>query len=209
MGSKALAEVYLADIANFRNGKAIPSEKFTPDGKHPVFGSNGQIACSDEVLCPDPIIVIGRVGAYCGCVHYVPTASWVTDNAIVASPKEGNDIRYLYYLLGSLGLERTAIGSAQPLMTQKGLKVVQTEVPPLPEQKAIALILGTLDDKIELNRRMNATLEGMAQALFKSCFMDFDPVIDNALAAGNPIPCLLYTSPSPRDRTRSRMPSSA
>ena len=48
--------------------------------------------------------------------------------------------------------------------------------------------MGTLDDKIELNRRMNATLEGMAQALFKSWFVDFDPVIDNALAAGNPIP---------------------
>ena len=56
------------------------------------------------------------------------------------------------------------------------------------EMHAIAHILGTLDDKIELNRRMNATLEGMAQALFKSWFVDFDPVIDNALAAGNPIP---------------------
>ncbi len=61
-------------------------------------------------------------------------------------------------------------------------------LPPLSEQKAIAHILGSLDDKIELNRRMNATLEGMAQALFKSWFVDFDPVIDNALAAGNPIP---------------------
>jgi len=54
-------------------------------------------------------------------------------------------------------------------------------IPPLPEQKAIAHILGSLDDKIELNRRMNATLEGMAQALFKSWFVDFDPVIDNSL----------------------------
>ncbi len=61
-------------------------------------------------------------------------------------------------------------------------------LPPFPEQKAIAHILGSLDNKIELNRRMNATLEGMAQALFKSWFVDFDPVIDNALAAGNPIP---------------------
>ena len=65
---------------------------------------------------------------------------------------------------------------------------LQITLPSLPEQKAIAHILGTLDDKIELNRRMNATLEGMAQALFKSWFVDFDPVIDNALAAGNPIP---------------------
>jgi type I restriction enzyme S subunit len=62
------------------------------------------------------------------------------------------------------------------------------QLPPLPEQRAIAHILGSLDDKIELNRRMNATLEGMAQALFKSWFVDFDPVIDNAIAAGNPIP---------------------
>lgn len=62
------------------------------------------------------------------------------------------------------------------------------QLPPLPEQKAIAHILGTLDDKIELNRRMNATLEAMAQALFKSWFVDFDPVIDNALIVGNPIP---------------------
>ncbi|ADH85704.1 restriction endonuclease subunit S [Desulfurivibrio alkaliphilus] len=61
-------------------------------------------------------------------------------------------------------------------------------IPPIEEQKAIAHILGSLDDKIELNRRMNATLEAMARALFKSWFVDFDPVIDNALAAGNPIP---------------------
>ena len=52
----------------------------------------------------------------------------------------------------------------------------QFNLPPLPEQKTIAHILGTLDDKIELNRRMNATLEAMAQALFQSWFVDFDPV---------------------------------
>ena len=61
-------------------------------------------------------------------------------------------------------------------------------IPPISEQKAIAHILGSLDDKIELNRLMNETLEGMAQALFKSWFVDFDPVIDNALEVGNAIP---------------------
>jgi type I restriction enzyme, S subunit len=60
--------------------------------------------------------------------------------------------------------------------------------PSKPEQKAIAKILGDLDGKIELNRKMNQTLEEMAQALFKSWFVDFDPVLDNALAAGNEIP---------------------
>ena len=176
MANSSFADVTLGDIADFRNGKAISPEKYTPAGKHPVFGSNGQIARSDEVLYPEPAIVIGRVGAYCGCVHFVPRASWVTDNAIVALPKDGNDIRYLYYLLGSLELQRTAIGSAQPLMTQGGLKVVRAKAPPLAEQKAIAAVLGALDDKIELNRRMNATLEAMARALFQSWFVDFDPV---------------------------------
>ena len=176
MAGSSFAEVSLGEIADFRNGKAISPEKYTPTGRHPVFGSNGQIARSDEVLYPEPAIVIGRVGAYCGCVHFVPTASWVTDNAIVALPKDGNDIRYLFYLLGSLELQRTAIGSAQPLMTQGGLKVVRTKAPPLAEQKAIAAVLGALDDKIELNRRMNATLEAMARALFQSWFVDFDPV---------------------------------
>jgi type I restriction enzyme S subunit len=64
-------------------------------------------------------------------------------------------------------------GIGQPLSSLRSIKV---SLPPLPEQKAIAHILGTLDDKIELNRRMNATLEAMARALFQSWFVDFDPV---------------------------------
>ncbi len=56
------------------------------------------------------------------------------------------------------------------------LRSIEVPVPPLPEQRAIAHILGTLDDKIELNRRMSQTLEAMARALFKSWFVDFDPV---------------------------------
>jgi type I restriction enzyme S subunit len=176
MAGDSFAEVSLGEIADFRNGKAISPENYSLAGRHIVYGSNGQIARSDEVLYREPVIVIGRVGAYCGCVHFVPKSSWITDNAIVALPKAGYDIRFLFYLLGSLELQRTAIGSAQPLMTQGGLKVVRTKVPPLAEQKAIAAVLGALDDKIELNRRMNATLEAMARALFQSWFVDFDPV---------------------------------
>jgi type I restriction enzyme S subunit len=74
---------------------------------------------------------------------------------------------------------------SRPVTSLKGIEI---PLPPLAEQKRIAHILGTLDDKIELNRRMNETLEAMARALFKSWFIDFDPVIDNALCAGNPIP---------------------
>ncbi|MGO1502249.1 MAG: restriction endonuclease subunit S [Marinobacter sp.] len=68
----------------------------------------------------------------------------------------------------------------------------ELNLPPLAVQKQIANILGALDKKIELSGQINTTLESMAQALFKSWFVDFDPVIDNALAAGNPIPELLH-----------------
>lgn len=103
------------------------------------------------------------------------------------------DPKFASYLLSSWHYQQLFISIATSSGGQANLSPAQIlgasfEYPPLPEQKAIAHILGTLDDRIELNRRMNATLEGMAQALFKSWFVDFDPVIDNALAAGNPIP---------------------
>jgi type I restriction enzyme S subunit len=85
-------------------------------------------------------------------------------------------------------LSLAGVGATRNALTKGMIEDFEIPLPPLHEQKAIAHILGTLDDKIELNRRMNATLEEMAQALFKSWFVDFDPVIDNALAAGNPIP---------------------
>ncbi|MDB4378694.1 restriction endonuclease subunit S [Akkermansiaceae bacterium] len=98
--------------------------------------------------------------------------------------------QFLKYILLSENRSflRFASGTTHQTIYFPEVKAFHICHPPLPEQKAIAHILGTLDDKIELNRRMNETLEGMAQALFKSWFVDFDPVIDNALAAGNPIP---------------------
>jgi type I restriction enzyme S subunit len=71
---------------------------------------------------------------------------------------------------------RHAVGATMPNLNTSIMSAVPFALPPLPEQKAIAHILGTLDDKIELNRRMNATLEAMARTLFQSWFVDFDPV---------------------------------
>jgi type I restriction enzyme, S subunit len=73
-------------------------------------------------------------------------------------------------------LKARATGTTVLGIKQSELRKVSLVLPPLPEQRAIACILGTLDDKIELNRRMNETLEAMARALFKSWFVDFDPV---------------------------------
>jgi type I restriction enzyme S subunit len=88
--------------------------------------------------------------------------------------------RYVYLFVRSALFHKQVsalrTGSAQPQLPIMDINRIEIPIPPLREQRAIAHILGTLDDKIELNRRMNATLEAMARALFKSWFVDFDPV---------------------------------
>lgn len=111
----------------------------------------------------------------------------------LASLRHKNGMKYQQYLKAVIAyklpnLLLSATGSTFPNVSRSQLNTLTINIPPLPEQKAISHILGTLDEKIELNRRMNATLEQMAHTLFKSWFVDFDPVIDKALAAGNPIP---------------------
>jgi type I restriction enzyme S subunit len=87
---------------------------------------------------------------------------------------------FLFYQFRTVAFQLTlkaySSGSAQPQLPIKSLKDIHIGLPPIDEQRAIGHILGTLDDKIELNRRMNETLEAMARAIFKSWFVDFDPV---------------------------------
>lgn len=108
------------------------------------------------------------------------------------SVKPSLDLNFLYYVLSSEQYEsilfNAAIGSGQPNLSPSNIYDIKIPYVEIKQQKAIARILGSLDEKIELNRQMNETLEAIAQALFKSWFVDFDPVIDNALAAGNAIP---------------------
>lgn len=108
----------------------------------------------------------------------------IDNNLMSAAPRESVDTRFFYYLLTTIDFNTIAQGSALPYLTQEAIGKLLVKTPPLAEQRRIAHILGTLDDKIELNRRMNATLEAIARALFKSWFVDFDPV--RAKAAGRP-----------------------
>jgi type I restriction enzyme S subunit len=96
-----------------------------------------------------------------------------------ADPAQLSQSFLFQYVRSPLFKEQVAAlttGSAQPQLPIRDIRRVEIPLPPLPEQKAIASILGALDDKIELNRRMNTTLEAMARALFQSWFVDFDPV---------------------------------
>ena len=109
----------------------------------------------------------------------------VDNNMMGAVPRDDMvDPRFFYYALSQFDFSRIAQGTALPYLTVTSLSELKLEVPVFSEQRAIAHILGTLDDKIELNRRMNETLEAIARAMFKSWFVDFDPV--RAKMSGEP-----------------------
>jgi len=177
----------IAEFCRFTYGKSLPARNRNGSGSVPVYGSGGLSGQHDDSLVESAGIIIGRKGTV-GSVIYSSRPFWPIDTVFYVTNEKHRDLKFTYYLLKTLGLEHMNADSAVPGLNRDEAHGIVFSAPPLPEQKAIAHILGTLDDKIELNRRMNATLEGMAKALFKSWFVDFDPVIDNALAAGNPIP---------------------
>ena len=107
---------------------------------------------------------------------------WLCGTGAILLRVNGAEIypEFLSFLLSAeesvLWLKQHAVGAVMPNLNEGVIRQIPLTLPPLAEQKAIAAVLGALDDKIELNRRMNATLEAMARALFQSWFVDFDPV---------------------------------
>jgi len=125
-----------------------------------------------------------------GIPRFLDIYACIHDGWLLLRDFSGLDKEYCFYLIENdrPKLIQQGNGSVFTNLKTDILKNHIVSLPDIAEQKAIAEFLGALDDKIELNRQINATLESMAQALFKSWFVDFDPVIDNALVAGNPIP---------------------
>ena len=163
-------DITIKEIAVLKNGKKRP----TASGLIPVYGGNGIMDYVDSHNDED-CIAIGRVGAYCGCVYLTKGKVWISDNAISAKANSNADNIFLYYLLGSLNLNRHRIGGAQPLMTQDLIGRIKVSLPSIEEQRTIASILSSIDDKIAVNRRICENLEAQAQALFKHWFIDFAP----------------------------------
>lgn len=162
-------EYKLGDIVSFGNGKERPKDK----GSIPVYGGNGILDYTNIYNYDGETIIIGRVGAYCGSVYYTNIPVWVSDNALAAKPVEGNDAKFVYYYLQNLNLNDFAEGSSHPLVTQRLLNSIDVKIPSDGiEQKRIASILSSLDDKIDLLNRENATLEAMAETLFHQWFIE-------------------------------------
>ena len=159
-----------ADGFNFSTCAFISSDRDRQLG-------NGKLARLDVVLTTRG--TVGNIGYFSESV----THEHVRINSgmvILRASEVGLHHHFLYFVTRSQyfhsQVQALSTGSAQPQLPIRDIKKINIPIPPFPEQRAIAHVLGTLDDKIELNRRMNETLEAMARALFKSWFVDFEPV---------------------------------
>jgi type I restriction enzyme S subunit len=153
------------------------------------MGSSGLTGYHNVSKAEGPGVVVGRSGNSMGVVSFTPRDYWPLNTCLYVTDFKGNDERFIYYYLQGIDFDQFNSGSAQKSLNRNFIYPYQIKFPnSLSEQRAISGMLASLEEKIELNRQMNGTLEQMAQALFKSWFVDFDPVIDNALDAGNLIP---------------------
>ncbi len=183
-------------------GSRMKSECYVPSGVPVIRGTNisdtreliGEMVCitpekaeevQSSIIFADDLFFPHRGSI--GLVGIVPqngTARYVQSSSMMKLTCDRSQVEplYLFYFFRSAQGRQELLKNASTVGTPgigqplSSLKAIRVPLPPLPEQKAIAHILGTLDDKIELNRRMNVTLEAMARALFQSWFVDFDPV---------------------------------
>jgi len=172
----------LAELTDNFDGIRVPvREADRRAGPYRYYGASGVVDHVDKYLFDGEYLLIAEDGenlrtrntpvAFLACGKF-----WVNNHAHIVRGNSEADTRFLMYALSATDISGYLTGSTMPKLTQGNMNRIPLLTPPLREQRAIAHILGTLDDKIELNRRMNETLEAMARALFKSWFVDFDPV---------------------------------
>ena len=172
----------LAELTDNFDGARVPVKGVDRrSGPYPYYGASGVVDHVDSYLFDGEYLLIAEDGENLR-TRNTPVAFlakgkfWVNNHAHVVRGNSEADTRFLMYALSCADISGYLTGSTMPKLTQGNLSRIPLLTPPLPEQRAIAHILGTLDDKIELNQRMSETLEAMARALFKSWFVDFDPV---------------------------------
>ncbi len=194
-------EVRLGDVANYRDEKVFTSDITQDDyiSTDNMLANLGGVTIADKIPSSQKVkkinpkdVLFSNIRTYFRKVYYATRNGGCSNDVLVFQSCDNINSKFLYYVLADNTFidysDITSKGTKMPRGDKSAIMQYDFNLPPLPEQKAIARILGSLDDKIELNRQMNKTLEAMAQALFKSWFINFDPVIDNALQAGNPIP---------------------
>lgn len=163
-------ECTLEDVAVFQRGHDLPKTKMK-DGNIPVAGSNGIIGYHDEATTKGPGITIGRSGNI-GTPKFYRNDFWAHNTVLYVKDFKGNDEVFVFYFLNTFDFAGFNAGSAVPTLNRNHIHEIPVKIPPLPEQKAIAGVLSSLDDKIDLLHRQNKTLEAMAETLFRQWFIE-------------------------------------
>ena len=145
----------LGRLICIESGQGLTASEMKP-GKIPVYGGNGITGYNDCGFVQKGIIVIGRVGYYCGSVHITTQESWVTDNAFITTyPENCVDKRFLAHVLRYLKLGQNNNGSAQPVVSGKKIYPLPFPLPPIAEQKRIAAKLDELLSLIDADKKIN------------------------------------------------------
>ena len=168
------SNVTLGDVLELKRGYDLPTAK-REAGRVSIISSSGPSDFHSEAKVQGPGVITGRYGTI-GQVFFTRDAFWPLNTALYVRDFKGNDPRFCYYFLKTLDWNKFNDKSGVPGVNRNDAHQEPVLLPPVTEQREIASILGALDDKIELNRRMAATLEEMARALYRSWFVDFDPV---------------------------------
>lgn len=169
-------EDILGNVLEVKYGK---DHKKLSEGNIPVYGSGGLMRYVDTKLYDGPSILIPRKGTL-NNIMFVKTPFWTVDTMFWSIINvEKVDPQFLFYSICKKDFASMNVGSAVPSMTVNILNDIQISYPKdLADQRRIASILSSLDRKIELNNKINADLEEMAQAIFKNWFVDFEPFKD-------------------------------
>ena len=176
MALKALSEISLIKQGRYL-APAEMSDALTPTFPVPVWGANGLLGYAREATYEEAVPLVTCRGNGCGLVQWTNGRANISNNSMAIVPADISDARYLYYALLGSDFRPVITGSAQPQITVTHLSTLQIGWSAEKSVRdATAHILGTLDDRIELNRKQNETLEAIARALFKAWFVDFEPV---------------------------------
>jgi type I restriction enzyme S subunit len=162
-------EYKLGEVCSrLRSGKGIKADSVFEIGKFPVIGGNGVRGYTNISNFSGQAAIIGRQGAYCGNVRYFEGEAYMTEHAVVVVGNELADTRFLSCALSLMHLGNLSAQSAQPGISVQTLSKQIIRLPSFSYQKRVSSLIKSLDDKIEVNRRINENLEQQAQALFKS-----------------------------------------
>lgn len=162
-------EYKLGEVITIKYGK---DHKNLKDGKYPVYGSGGIMRYADNFLYDKESILIPRKGSL-NNIFYREKAFWTVDTMFYSEIDTTKVFpKFLYYQLTLVDFENLNVGSAVPSLTIPIINDIDISLPSLPEQKRIASILSSLDDKIDLLHRENKTLEAMAETLFRQWFIE-------------------------------------